>query len=310
MLKKKINYKHYDLGSRWSGDTGVNVNIDNEKYVCEVLNDQKRLILRRIIDGNRWNSKSIPIQVFDLDNITYIDQIDIGKFTYFITCEHRKDYSHKVTIYNDLTKWYGPFKQEAKFNNVCDYKMIDDMTLYFETPDEYKFLYNIAYEKRSHTYGKDAIIWYSKKLMDYLDPRYHSTILIREKVAKGSAKDTITYGLDIKQMDLATRVRSQEQDRYIKKYNLRETTKYKRQNGQFIGNDIRKKCGETTMQAEINKYLDLLDESGEYKETPSYQFEPGPYIYKEEGEYPLNTEYLKKLKRRYYVGKQKKSNIN
>ena len=86
--------------------------------------------------------------------------------------------------------------------------------------------------------------------------------------------------------------------------NQRETIRYKKKNGKYNRfSNIKKECGETTYKAEIDKYLQLLDELG--ISMPNFAPEKQVKTYDEKGWYGINKEHLKMLKRRYYVGKQK-----
>lgn len=292
---------------RYINDNDIEFNLfrlDTDKYDYEVLPDQKKLILRRITGGDFWSPKSTPIHIFDnTDNIKGIEQKYINECTYFKVYEGDSDFDYTITIYKDSGKIgpRGKFEQVAKFDGVMSHEEINDEALYILKKDGEKIIYNIWMHKQSCKFDKGTKIWYSEDIIDYLDPRYHSTVLVRQNVAKGIASDTITYGFDFYRMDLATRVDSKEQQRYIKKYNVRETTKHLKNLERFIGNDIYKKCGESTMEGEVDKYLDLLDELG--VSLPFSSPLQSVYKYDEEGKYILNKEYLKNLKRRYYIGK-------
>ena len=277
--------------------------IDDEKYCYEKVPVQNQIILRRKY-RSYGKTESIPVHVFDAKNVTSIEQKYNRDIRYFVVLEGRPSTESIMTIYADwigFNEGVGTLVKKASFENVGTYDWIDDETLCIYLANGEKIIYDIWTGERSHNFSKGTRIWYSKDIIDYLDPKHHHTILIRENVAKGIAEDTITYGYNFWKAGLATRIDSKEQQRYIKKYNIKETTKHLKKTGQFIGNDVYKKCGAATMEAEIDKYLDLLNELG--VSMPFSTPEQPIYIPDGEGHDVLNEEYLKKLRRRYYIGR-------
>ncbi len=280
--------------------------IDDETYCYEVLPAQHQIILRRKYQSY-GKTESHPVKVFDMKKYTYIEQINERDrdARHFLVYEAATPNKNSIKLYSDGAGWeyysYGELGELASFKNTSGWDWIDDHTICIYLTNGGKLIYNFLKKSQSREFGKGTKIWYSKDIIDYLDPKKHRTILVRENVAKGIASDTITYGFDFYRMDLATRVCSEEQQRYIKKYNVKETTKHLKKTGQPIENDVYKKCGSATIEGEVDKYLNLLNELG--VSMPNFAPEQPVYTDDKEGNYGLNKEYLKKLRRRYYIGR-------
>ena len=307
MENKNIEAHSVKIKSRLTNEElNATLCIDDETYCYEVLPAQQQIILRRKYQSY-GKTESNPVKVFDMKKYTYIEQINERDrdARHFLVYEATTNKS-SIKLYSDGAGWeyysYGELEELASFENASGWEWIDDYAICISLNNNGgKIIYNFWNKSQSCEFGKGTRIWYSEDIIDYLDPKKHRTILVRENVAKGIASDTITYGFDFYRMDLATRVCSDEQQRYIKKYNVKETTKHLKKTGRPILNDVYKKCGETTMEGEVDKYLDLLDELG--VSLPFSSPSQPVYIYDKEGNYGLNKEYLKKLRRRYYVGK-------
>ena len=276
----------------------VSIEYDEEKYDVEIIYSQMYAVLKsKTENGEKIN------HIFDLTQEHIIKQI--GNQNAFYTIIDNGRSGDTFTFYSD---WEHELYERQKVENVIHITSIKDGVFMLYLDDNTAVIYNTITHRMSNTWPVSNID-INPKVMDYIDPRYHSTVLIRETVEKGIAKDTITYGLDIDKMDLATKIWSVEQQRYVKKYNKRETAKCIKKITRFVYEDtVEEKRGEATMMFEIDKYLELLNEQGIYNVYPNQ--DKDIMVYDDEKGHIPNVEHLKHLKRRYYVGKQKKSNIN
>ena len=276
----------------------VSIEYDEEKYDVEIIYSQMYAVLKsKTENGERIN------HIFDLTKEHIIKQI--GNQNAFYTIIDNGRSGDTFTFYSD---WEHELYERQVVENVIYITSIKDGVFMLYLDDNTAVIYNTITHRMSNTWPVSNID-INPKVMDYIDPRYHSTVLIRETVEKGIAKDTITYGLDIDKMDLATKIWSVEQQRYVKKYNKRETAKCIKKITRFVYKDtVEEKRGEATMMFEIDKYLELLNEQGIYNVYPNQ--DKDIMVYDDEKGHIPNVEHLKHLKRRYYVGKQKKSNIN
>lgn len=266
----------------------IKIEYDENEYDVEILSSQMKAILKRKLDG-----EIITCHVFDLKDEYKIKQIDGHNVFYTITNDGTYTFYRSFDTHLYLTWQFESIKLAQPIKNGV-------FVLY--NADDIAVIYNAITNKMSNelpSYSIDT----NAKIMDYIDPKYHSTVLIREEVEKGIAKDTITYGLDVDDMDLATKVWSVEQQRYIKKYNTKEAIKYLKNKGKKIVIEAGAKTlrGEITLINEVDKYLKLLDEQGIYNIYPNQDKDIMVYD-DEEGHIP-NKEHLKHLRRDYRIKK-------
>lgn len=294
MSMKNWSEQHIELDGENGKVLKTNVFVDKNAYTFKVIPGQNKLILERIIGGDSWNPKTTPIQVFDLNNTTCIEQINNDKSVFFIAYELRDSDNKSITVYEDLTKYWEPFKQIARFENFDDYELINGRTFIIWEKSGNKFLHNIALDKRVD-FDEDTKIWIDKEIIDLIDPRYHNTVLVRQKMESLTdfSYDYVTYGIDLTDFDIVTSIWSEEQRRYIKKYNSKERKKIyeetERDPKYFSPDDL-------IMLSEVKRYLDELYWQGIF--TICRDQEKTIIRHSCTGN-EINEEHVKKLKRQY-----------
>ena len=263
----------------------ITIEYDEEKYEVEILKNGSQAILK----SKLYRDSSEVIHVFDLDEVSIIRQIDKDR-PYFITIS-RTRYGKQDT----LTAYYD----SVHFLEETDKFEIDNMFefkpgVFLITNGNDSFIYNMHKYSSTLPVGSFEL---DVNIMEFIDPKYENTVLVREDVEYGIAKDTITYGLDLDTLELVTNIWSTEQQKYIKKYNTKETKKYLRSIHAFpfVNNE---KMGACTIENEVDKYLKLLDAQGIYTTYPGQ--DKSMYVYDVDGKHILNKEHLKHLRRRYY----------
>ena len=278
---------------RYVKDNYVRIEYDENEYDVEILYSQSLAVLRRnlVIDGNK-----VICHVFDLTKEHIIKQIENHNIFYTIT--ETSYTSGTFSFYNLL--WEG-LDLKWQFENIHMMLPIKEGVFILYDDDDYAHIYNALTNKLSIKHIAHNV-YIDKDIMDYIDPKYHSTVLIKEDVEEGIAKDTITYGIDVDDMELATKIWSTEQQRYIKKYNKKETAKRIKEITRFVYKDtIEKKRSEATFKFEVEKYLELLDKQGIYTIYPNQDKRIMVYD-DDEGHIP-NKEHLKHLRRDYRIKK-------
>ncbi len=261
----------------------VRIEYDEKQYEVEIVGNYA------ILKSKLYRDSSESIHVFDLDKVCIIKQVNKDR-PYFITISRTG-----IGMNDILTVYYDCVHELEKIDEIPFAKIEkikDGVYIITEGSGFDSYIYNL--NKQSNSYSRHCIETDSH-IMDYIDPKYHNTVLVTEKLRKGIAEDRITYGIDLDTFDIVTNIFSEEQQRYIKKYNSRETIKYIAPSSL---NDVGSTSGLATKEGEVEKYLKLLNEQGIYTFYPNQDKEM--YVYDENDKHVINKTHLKNLKRRYY----------
>lgn len=278
----------------------TNISYDPDKYNFEVLREQELLILNIRHGRDRWKRESYrPIHVFDLSKTTFIEQVDHNSSTYFVTYEFRQDIKNKaINFYYALPDSLELIRRIENIN-VDALQHIKNGKYVIKEDGKDKYIYNMFRDKELHLTGNDKI-YCNSNIMNYIDPKYKNTVLIRKKIRHSKSQtfednlfcDYVTYGIDLDYFDIVTNLYSEEQERYIKKYNAKETIEsYGKGNENFA--HATGANGLATLYDEVTKYLNELYEQSIYGICPSQE---KPVLINHE----VNEEHVKNFKRRYF----------
>ena len=297
----ELNSFYYDLKGHEDFRKKVNIDYDWDEYNYEVLYEQELLILNIRRGRDRWKRDSYsPIHVFDLSKTTYIEQVNHGDTTYFVTYEFGKDNKNKaMNFYYSTGNYLILDKRIENINVDAFYHIKKGKYIIKQDNNDFAYIYNMFRYKELSLCGVEDV-YCSSDVMNYIDPKYKNTILIREKIRHSESKnfednlfcDYVTYGIDLDDFDIVTNIHSEEQVRYIKKYNTKETIEYY---GEEDKNSARHTGaqGLATINNEVKKYLDELYERSIYGICPSQK---KPVLI----DHNINEEHVKNFKRRYF----------